>query len=107
MTRRPPRVVTNVLWNWTNYGLKLAVAFYITPLLIERLGDTSYGVWILLSSILGYYGLLNFGIDSALVHHISKYLADDNREDIAKVLRTSQVVSLPPQEISGGSPGRG
>ena len=92
MAGTPPRVVTNVLWNWANYGLKVAVAFYITPLLIERLGDTSYGLWILLSSILGYYGLLNFGIDSALVHHISKYLADDRQEDIGKVIRTSQLV---------------
>jgi O-antigen/teichoic acid export membrane protein len=92
MARKPPRVVTNVLWNWTSYGLKVAVAFYITPLLIGRLGDTPYGVWILLSSILGYYGLLNFGIDSALVHYVSKYLAEDNRQDIGKVLRTSQVV---------------
>jgi O-antigen/teichoic acid export membrane protein len=92
MTRRPPRVVTNVLWNWTNYGLNIAVAFYITPLLIERLGDTSYGLWILLSSILGYYGLLNFGIDSALVHYISKYLADDRREDIGKVIGTGRMV---------------
>jgi O-antigen/teichoic acid export membrane protein len=92
MVDKSPRVVTNILWNWTNYGLKTAVAFYITPLLIGRLGDTPYGVWILLSSILGYYGLLNFGIDSALVHYISKYLADANREGIGKVLRTSQVV---------------
>ena len=92
MAPKPPRVVTNVLWNWTNYGLKIAVAFYITPLLIGRLGDTSYGLWILLSSILGYYGLLNFGIDSALVHLISKHLADDRREDVAKVITTSRFV---------------
>ena len=92
MPRKPPRVVRNILWNWTNYGLKLAVAFYITPLLIERLGDTSYGLWILLSSILGYYGLLNFGIDSALVHLISKYLAERRREAISKVITTSELV---------------
>ena len=92
MARKPPRVVTNVLWNWTNYGLKIAVAFYITPLLIHRLGDTSYGLWILLSSILGYYGLLNFGIDSALVHLISKHLANNRREEIAKVVTTSRFV---------------
>ncbi len=92
MTGKPPSVVSNVLWNWTNYGLQLAVAFYITPLLIARLGDTPYGLWILLSAILGYYGLLNFGIDSALVHYIAKYLAEGKREEIGKVIRTSQLV---------------
>ena len=92
MTGKPPRVVSNVLWNWTNYGLQLAVAFYITPLLIARLGVTSYGLWILLSAILGYYGLLNFGIDSALVHYIAKYVAEGKRGEIGKVIRTSQLV---------------
>ncbi len=82
MTGKPPRVISNVLWNWTNYGLQIPIAFYITPLLIARLGDTSYGLWILLSSILGYYGPLNFGIDSALVHYIAKYLAEGKRGEI-------------------------
>ena len=92
MAGKPPRVVRNVLWNWTHYGFKIAVAFYITPLLIERLGDTPYGLWILLSSILGYYGLLNFGIDSAVVHLISKHLAEDRRQEIARVISTSRFV---------------
>jgi len=92
MPGKPPRVVSNVLWNWTHYGLKIAVAFYITPLLIARLGDTSYGLWILLSAILGYYGLLNFGIDSAVVHLISKHLADNRRQDVSRVVATSRFV---------------
>ncbi len=89
---KTPRVVTNIVWNWANYGLSILAALYITPLLIERLGDTSYGLWVLLSAIVGYYGLLNFGIDFALIHYISRYLAEGRRQDIARMIATSRVI---------------
>jgi O-antigen/teichoic acid export membrane protein len=89
---KTPRVVTNIVWNWANYGLSILAALYITPLLIERLGDTSYGLWVLLSAIVGYYGLLNFGIDFALVHYISRYLADGRRQEIARMIATGRVI---------------
>jgi len=85
-------VTTNILWNWSRYVIILATALYITPFILSRLGEVVYGTWILLGSILGYYGLLNFGIDSSVVRYVSKHIAQDNREELQRVIRTSIIL---------------
>ncbi|MFQ5790455.1 MAG: hypothetical protein ACE5JI_08275, partial [Acidobacteriota bacterium] len=71
-----------------NYAVSLSVALYITRLLIERLGTSAYGMWVLIGSLLGYYGLLNFGIDSSIVRYVSKNLATNDKEELEKIIST-------------------
>src|SRR5256885_13533361 len=47
------------------------------------------GVWVLIFSITGYYGLFDLGIRSSIVRYVSKFSATDNKEEIAKLINTS------------------
>ncbi len=42
------------------------VAFFLTPFVVNSLGSTAYGIWVLLMSLTGYYGLLDLGVSAAL-----------------------------------------
>lgn len=84
-------VPLNIVWNWVCLACVAIAGLVITPILITRLGDHGYGAWVLLGSILGYYGLLNFGIDTSVVRYISKHLAERDLENAADVLHVSQI----------------
>ncbi len=85
------RLVPNVLWNWSSHILNIAVGFFILRFLIGRLGAEAFGTWVLLSAILSFYGLLNLGFDSSVVRFVSRYLAEGKREEVARILSTSQM----------------
>ena len=58
--------------------------FIVMPLLIAHFGDRYYGLWILVGSLLGYFGLLDFGFSKAIVRFVSMSLGEDNRDESDK-----------------------
>jgi O-antigen/teichoic acid export membrane protein len=56
---------------------------------LHRLGDTAFGIWVLVFSITGYYGLFDLGIGSSIVRYVSKFTATGEREELAKLINTS------------------
>jgi O-antigen/teichoic acid export membrane protein len=52
--------------------MALAISFFMMPFLVRNLGDRMYGIWTLVGSVLGYYGLIDIGLSSAVVRFISR-----------------------------------
>jgi O-antigen/teichoic acid export membrane protein len=52
------------------------LAFFMMPFLVHSLGDRNYGFWALTGAILGYYGILDFGIVSAVQFYVAKALGE-------------------------------
>lgn len=69
--------------------LQIAIAFYLTPLMITTLGDRNYGLWILLSTIIGYYGLLDFGISGAVQRFVSKAIGASKHREKKNICSTA------------------
>jgi len=61
-----PSVKRTTLVNAIGYVISIAVSFIQAPFLIHRLGDERYGVWTLIGTVTGYYGLLDFGTRAAV-----------------------------------------
>jgi O-antigen/teichoic acid export membrane protein len=79
----------NVIANWSNFLVSLAVAFTVSPIVVHKLGDLRYGIWSLVVSITGYYGYLDLGLQSGVGHYISRYLADKNADKLNATVNTS------------------
>ncbi|MCD6185774.1 MAG: oligosaccharide flippase family protein, partial [Deltaproteobacteria bacterium] len=60
--------------------LQVAVAFFMMPFVIAHLGTRFYGIWILIGAFVGYYGLLDLGISSAVMRYVSRSIGSGNRE---------------------------
>lgn len=69
------KIFTNIFSNWAYFVLAILVAFFVSPIMVNRLGDETYGIWVLMVSISGYFTVLDFGVNTALVRYISKYTA--------------------------------
>jgi O-antigen/teichoic acid export membrane protein len=90
MTRINKRqIIKNVGSSWVSLGFDVAVGLFLSPFLVHWLGDTAFGIWVLIFSITGYYGLFDLGIRSSIVRYVSKFTATDDIEDLAKLMNTS------------------
>lgn len=72
------KLLTNSFWNWIHYFITVAVTFIVSPILVNSLGSEGYGLWTIVGSLIGYYGLMDVGIRNALVRFVAKYKGEDN-----------------------------
>ena len=66
-----------------------------TPLLVQRLGLDLYGLWMLINSIVGISGVLNFGFGDATLRFVSMYRGRGEATSIVRGIRTAYGVSTP------------
>jgi O-antigen/teichoic acid export membrane protein len=74
-------ILRNVASNWLGFAVNASVTLVLTPFVLHQLGPARYGIWILTSSIIGYYGLLDIGFRAGVTQYLTRYLAagDDQR----------------------------
>jgi O-antigen/teichoic acid export membrane protein len=80
------RIFRNVFSNWASYLVTAVVGFVLAPIVVHSLGDTGYGLWTLVLSMTGYFGLLDLGIRSSVGRFVTRYMA---LNDEANVIRTT------------------
>ena len=85
-------ILRNVAANWLGFAVNLAVAFLLSPFLVHRLGDTWYGLWVLLLAVTGYMGLLDAGLKVSVVKYVSRYRAMSDTTAISRVVSTVLVL---------------
>jgi O-antigen/teichoic acid export membrane protein len=86
------QIIKNVTSSWFALGINVAVGIFLSPFILHRLGDTAFGIWVLIFSITGYYGLFDLGIRSSIVRYVSKFTATGEHEELAKLINTSLFV---------------
>lgn len=62
---------------------------FLSPFILSHLGDAAFGIWVLIFSITGYYGLFDFGIRSSVLRYFSRSLATQDADGLTKVFNTS------------------
>ncbi|WP_300855699.1 lipopolysaccharide biosynthesis protein [uncultured Clostridium sp.] len=56
------------------------IGILYTPIMLRLLGQSEYGLYNLSNSIIGYLGVLDFGIGNAVIRYTAKYKALEDRE---------------------------
>ena len=83
------KLIRSSLWRNMELAVLLAVTFLMTPFIVHSLGNRMYGVWTLIGTFIGYYGLLDFGLSSAASRYISQSLGRGDLEDMNHVANTA------------------
>lgn len=63
-------------------GLNTLVALGITPFILRKLGQSEYGLYSLVISVIGYLTILDFGFGNAVVRYASKYKAEGRSSEL-------------------------
>ena len=90
-----------------NFFAQIVITLVMTPLIVHSLGDRMYGLWTVIGTFLGYYGLLDFGLSSACTRFFAKALGGGDREELTRVFNTVlalfTVVAAVAVMLTGGS----
>lgn len=85
-------LIRNTLWNFTSQGWLLILAFVTTPYVVHKLGTSAYGVFSIVSVVIGYFGFLDLGLGQAVIKYVSEYYAKKDYDTIRKIIGTALAV---------------
>jgi len=83
------QILRNVGSSWFALGVNVLVGVFLSPFILHRLGDEAFGLWILIFSVTGYYGLFDLGIRSSIVRYIAKYSANEQHDELNRLVNTA------------------
>jgi O-antigen/teichoic acid export membrane protein len=62
------------------------------PFLISMLGQELYGLWVLISSVVSSYYLLDLGFNQAVTRYVAKYIHEKDSDSANKVINTALIL---------------
>src|SRR5215831_10727747 len=83
------QILKNVGSGWFSLGVNVLVGIFLSPFILHHLGDDAFGLWILIFSVTGYYGLFDLGIRSSIIRYVAKYAATGEREELTRLVNTA------------------
>ena len=83
-------ILRNIFSNWVAYFVSVVIGLVLSPIVVHSLGNDLYGIWTIIVSFSGYYGLVNFGITPSISYYLSHYYARGDVEQINRVASTAQ-----------------
>ncbi len=74
-----------IILSYITMAVNYIIGIVYTPIMLRLLGQSEYGLYNLVSSVVSYLGLLSFGFGSAYVRFYSLYRIEDKEDDIAQL----------------------
>jgi O-antigen/teichoic acid export membrane protein len=82
------------VWAGAEYIAYPAMMFLATPFLIRYLGAASFGLWMLVASVVGSWGLVNLGTVPMITRYVAMYQGDPELKIARQVVRVGLGWSL-------------
>ena len=86
------RIIENISSNWANLAVTVAIAFLVSPVIVKSLGKELYGIWVLIVSVTGYFTVLDFGVNTAIIRYVSRSAAQKDYDGTRAVYSTSLAI---------------
>jgi O-antigen/teichoic acid export membrane protein len=87
-------ILRNIATNWLGFVVNAGVTLLLTPFVLENLGTSRYGVWVLTSSLIGYYGILDLGLRAGVTQHLTTFLARREFRSASETLNSALVAFM-------------
>ena len=81
----------NFASGYLGLAISLLLSFFLTPIVLRELGRSDFGLWVVITSLGTYIGLLDAGVATAAVQQIASSIAVGDEDRLAKILATAQV----------------
>ncbi len=81
-----------------NLLVAAVVSLFLMPFIVHHLGDRIYGFWTLAGGFIGYYGLLDLGLSSAVSQYICIAIGRNDSSECRSVFNTALRI----QSLLGG-----
>ena len=80
--------------SYGNIILTNVMGLLLTPFIIRSLGNSEYGLYTLIGSLIAYLSLMDLGIANTVVRYVAKYRAEKDKEGEHNFLGTTLLIYL-------------
>ena len=80
------KVARNALYNSAAWAGSVLIALLVTPYVVRKLGIEGYGVYALLTSVVGYYTLLDLGLGQGVTKFVAEFAAHGRTDAVASAI---------------------
>ncbi len=88
------KIIKNTLYNTIGKFWGILVVLFLTPYIVSHLGVERYGIWALLTSLVGYIGFLDLGVGGSYVRYIAEYYTQKDYAKVNQVINTGFLFCL-------------
>jgi O-antigen/teichoic acid export membrane protein len=88
------RTIRNVTLNTAGTVVNMLSGLVVMPYLIQTLGTSTYGLWILIGTLTGYFGVLDLGVNAALGRIIAMHRARGEPQQVNETMSTAGALLL-------------
>lgn len=89
-----PSLKLNALSNWGVLCVNIIIGLLLTPAIAKHLQDRRFGMWMLISSIVGYFGLLRLGFGTGVLRYVPVYRSKGDMNRVSSIISTAMVFYL-------------
>ncbi len=89
---RSLKLKKNIVASFLIRGTNIAIGLALVPITIDYLNPTRYGIWITLSSIIGWFGFFDIGLGNGLRNRFAEALADNNHKRARVYVSTTYAI---------------
>jgi O-antigen/teichoic acid export membrane protein len=92
---RPPanaskgQLARNMASSYVSLFVGIVLSLFFTRVVLRHLGASTYGLWIVLFAMVGYLGLLDVGVGTAVVQRIARLMGEHDDAGVADLMRTA------------------
>lgn len=79
----------NIKYSAASLGIVFVVNFALFPFIVSHVGKEIYGAYLLVMTFIGYFGVLDFGVTTAVTKYIAEFMARGEREKAGKIINSS------------------
>src|SRR5258708_19464842 len=82
-------ILRAVTTSWVAIIANASVGLLLTPYVLHPLGDEAFGLWVLVVTLVGYYGLFDGGVHSSILRFTSRHKALGDQQRANEVVATA------------------
>src|ERR1051326_3382762 len=87
-------IIRNTLYSILGRTWTIAVNIVLVPYIISKIGIDRFGIWALLSILVGYFALLDFGIGVSFTRFITEAFTKGDGDEINRIVNSGFVFYL-------------
>lgn len=97
------QLIRNSLANFAGLGLPAVVAIVSVPIIIHRLGETTYGVLSLIVAIVGYFSIIDVNVTAGSVKYLAEFHSRGETKRMSEVATLGLLVYLTIGTVGGAA----
>ncbi len=90
--KRTVKAKKNILISFVTKGLNILIGFIQLPIALSYLGELKYGVWLIIGSVISWFGFFDIGLGNGMRNKFAEALAQNDKDSARTYISTTYAI---------------